>query len=51
MGNYIWDKKEIFDFIDDVLNLVCFVNFFEGILGKGIIYVKVNGKEFVVINL
>ncbi|MCY7763345.1 2',3'-cyclic-nucleotide 2'-phosphodiesterase [Bacillus spizizenii] len=51
MGNHTWDKKEIFDFIDDVPNLVRPANFPEGTPGKGITYVKANGKELAVINL
>ncbi len=34
MGNHTWDKKEIFDFIDDVPNLVRPANFPEGTPGK-----------------
>lgn len=44
-------QKEIFDFIDDVPNLVRPANFPEGTPGKGITYVKANGKELAVINL
>ncbi|MCY8499443.1 2',3'-cyclic-nucleotide 2'-phosphodiesterase [Bacillus atrophaeus] len=51
MGNHTWDKKEIFDFIDDVPHLVRPANFPEGTPGKGITYVKANGKELAVINL
>ncbi|MCI4166729.1 2',3'-cyclic-nucleotide 2'-phosphodiesterase [Bacillus spizizenii] len=51
MGNHTWDKKEIFDFIDDVPNLVRPANFPEGTPGKGITHVKANGKELAVINL
>ncbi|MCY8700965.1 2',3'-cyclic-nucleotide 2'-phosphodiesterase [Bacillus spizizenii] len=51
MGNHTWDKKEIFYFIDDVPNLVRPANFPEGTPGKGITYVKANGKELAVINL
>ncbi|MCY9376690.1 MULTISPECIES: 2',3'-cyclic-nucleotide 2'-phosphodiesterase [Bacillus] len=51
MGNHTWDKKEIFDFIDDVPNLVRPANFPEGTPGKGITYVKANGKELAVMNL
>ncbi|MCY8521980.1 2',3'-cyclic-nucleotide 2'-phosphodiesterase [Bacillus atrophaeus] len=51
MGNHTWDKKEIFDFIDEVPHLVRPANFPEGTPGKGITYVKANGKELAVINL
>ena len=43
--------KEIFDFIDDVPHLVRPANFPEGTPGKGITYIKSNGKELAVINL
>ncbi|QQD83717.1 TIGR00282 family metallophosphoesterase [Bacillus siamensis] len=51
MGNHTWDKREIFDFIDDVPHLVRPANFPEGTPGKGITYIKSNGKELAVLNL
>jgi len=51
MGNHTWDKKEIFEFIDEAKALVRPANFPEGTPGKGIVYVEVDGKELAVINL
>ncbi len=51
LGNHSWDKKEIFDFIDDAKYLVRPANFPEGVPGKGIVYLKVNQLEVAVINL
>lgn len=33
MGNYMWDNKDIFEFIDDVKKMVCLVNFLEDVFG------------------
>lgn len=51
MGNHTWDKKEIFEFIDEAKNIVRPANFPEGTPGKGILYIPVEGKELAVINL
>lgn len=51
MGNHTWNKKEIFDFIDDAKQLIRPANFPTGNPGKGIAYVKSAGKELAVINL
>lgn len=51
MGNHTWDKKEIFEFIDDAPWLVRPANFPEGTPGQGMKFVKVNGMEVAVINL
>ena len=51
LGNHSWDKKEIFDFIDDAKYLVRPANFPKGVPGKGIVYLKVNQLEVAVINL
>jgi len=51
MGNHTWDKREIFEFIDDAKYLIRPANFPEGTPGKGITYVDVEGKELAVINL
>ena len=51
LGNHSWDKKEIFDFIDDAKYLVRPANFPQGVPGKGIVYLKVNQLEVAVINL
>lgn len=51
MGNHTWDKREIFEFIDDAKYLVRPANFPENTPGKGITYIPVNGKELAIINL
>ncbi|MBD1379291.1 TIGR00282 family metallophosphoesterase [Metabacillus arenae] len=51
LGNHSWDKKEIFEFIDETPNLIRPANFPEGNPGKGIFFAKVFGKEIAVINL
>ncbi|AIF43689.1 TIGR00282 family metallophosphoesterase [Virgibacillus sp. SK37] len=51
MGNHTWDKKEIFDFIDDAKNLIRPANFPENNPGKGIVYININGQEVAVVNL
>ncbi|QKS71366.1 TIGR00282 family metallophosphoesterase [Paenalkalicoccus suaedae] len=51
MGNHMWDKKEIFDFIDDAEHVIRPANFPEGTPGKGMVIKKVRGKKLAVINL
>ncbi|TGB04732.1 TIGR00282 family metallophosphoesterase [Halobacillus salinus] len=51
LGNHAWDKKEIFDFIDDAEYLVRPANFPEGTPGKGMTFVKTPKGEVAVINL
>lgn len=51
MGNHTWNKREIFDFIDEAPYLIRPANFPENNPGKGIVYVKVNDEEVAVINL
>lgn len=51
MGNHTWDKKEIFEFIDDAPNIIRPANFPEGTPGKGIQYLNCNGTKVAVINL
>lgn len=51
MGNHTWDKREIFDFIDDAKRLVRPANFPEGTPGKGLIFYNLNGIEIAIINL
>ncbi|ALX47604.1 TIGR00282 family metallophosphoesterase [Lentibacillus amyloliquefaciens] len=51
MGNHTWDKKEIFEFIDEANNLVRPANFPEGTPGKGIVFINLNGTEVAVINV
>ncbi|RYG73813.1 TIGR00282 family metallophosphoesterase [Lentibacillus lipolyticus] len=50
MGNHTWDKKEIFEFIDDAKNMIRPANFPEDTPGKGITFVNINGTEAAVIN-
>ncbi|GLO66066.1 MULTISPECIES: TIGR00282 family metallophosphoesterase [Oceanobacillus] len=51
MGNHTWDKKEIFEFIDDAHNMIRPANFPDSNPGKGIVYSNFNGKEIAIINL
>ncbi|MCT2534598.1 TIGR00282 family metallophosphoesterase [Aquibacillus koreensis] len=51
MGNHTWDKKEIFEFIDDAKNMVRPANFPEDTPGKGLMFVKSNKHEVAIINL
>ncbi|MFG6148841.1 TIGR00282 family metallophosphoesterase [Halobacillus sp. B23F22_1] len=51
LGNHAWDKKEIFDFIDDAEYMVRPANFPEGTPGKGLTFIKTPKTEVAVINL
>lgn len=51
LGNHAWDKKEIFDFIDNAERMVRPANFPEGTPGKGLTFIKDNGVELAIINL
>ncbi|GGH73823.1 metallophosphoesterase [Compostibacillus humi] len=51
MGNHTWDKKEIFEFIDDAKYIIRPANFPEGTPGKGMVFIQANGKEIAIINL
>jgi 2',3'-cyclic-nucleotide 2'-phosphodiesterase len=51
MGNHTWDKKEIFEFIDDAKNMIRPANFPEGTPGKGMTFLNINGVELAVLNL
>lgn len=51
MGNHTWDKKEIFEFIDDAKYLIRPANFPENNPGKGIVYLNLNGTLVAVINI
>lgn len=51
MGNHTFDKKEIFEFIDDAKKIVRPANYPEGTPGKGITYVNINGTLVAIINL
>ncbi|UCZ51654.1 TIGR00282 family metallophosphoesterase [Bacillus shivajii] len=50
LGNHAWDKKEIFDFIDDAKDLVRPANFPSGTPGVGYVIKKVGNKSVAVIN-
>lgn len=51
MGNHTFDKREVFDFIDDAKLMIRPANYPIGTPGKGIGYVNVNGVEIAIINL
>ncbi|HLQ98712.1 MAG TPA: TIGR00282 family metallophosphoesterase [Candidatus Dormibacteraeota bacterium] len=51
LGNHAWNKKEIFDFIDDAKYLIRPANFPIGNPGSGITFININGVEIAVINL
>ncbi|MBM7572099.1 TIGR00282 family metallophosphoesterase [Aquibacillus albus] len=51
MGNHTWDKKDIFEFINDARYMVRPANFPEDTPGKGLLFVKSNKLEVAVINL
>ncbi|WP_257351469.1 TIGR00282 family metallophosphoesterase [Pseudalkalibacillus decolorationis] len=51
MGNHTWDNKEIFDFIDDVPQMVRPANFPENTPGQGYTLIKVNDVEFGIVNM
>ncbi len=44
MGNHTWDKKEIFDFIDDADYLIRPANFSDEAPGKGMASITKNGQ-------
>lgn len=50
-GNHIWDKKEIFQFIDDEPYLIRPANYPEGTQGKGYCIFEYQDKKIGVINL
>lgn len=51
MGNHTFDKKEVFDFIEDTDKMIRPANYPEGTPGEGIGFVNVNGTEVAIINL
>jgi len=51
MGNHTWDKKEVFEFIDDAKNMVRPANFPEDTPGKGMTFVNLNGTDVAIINM
>lgn len=50
-GNHVWDKKEVFEFIDDVDWLIRPLNYPPGTPGQGFVNLKVKGSNVVVFNL
>ncbi len=50
-GNHIWDKKEIFQFINEADNLLRPANYPTGVPGRGYRVFERNGGRFAVINL
>ncbi len=50
-GNHIWDKKEIYEFIEEAQNLLRPANYPEGVPGKGYAVFSKGGQKFAVINL
>lgn len=51
LGNHTWDKREVFDFIDDEKYLVRPANFPKDTPGQGIAFIKFNDLEIAVISL
>lgn len=51
LGNHAWDKKEIFEFIDEAKYLVRPANYPEGTPGNGLVFLNFNDVEIAVINL
>ncbi|OZM58646.1 TIGR00282 family metallophosphoesterase [Lottiidibacillus patelloidae] len=51
LGNHTWDKRDIFEFIDDAPHLVRPANFPKDTPGKGYTLLKVNNLLLAVVNL
>lgn len=52
MGNHVWDKKEIFDFIDQEPRIIRPANYPKGVPGKGWNIYSINSQtKIIVINL
>ena len=49
-GNHIWDKKDIYEYIDEADNLIRPINYPIGTPGKGVVVFEVNGQKVGVIN-
>ena len=49
-GNHIWDKKDIFSYIDNADKLLRPINYPQGTLGKGSEIFEINGLKIGVIN-
>jgi len=50
-GNHIWDRKEVYEFIDSSPELLRPANYPEGVPGRGYGVFEVGGKTIAVINL
>ena len=50
-GNHIWDKKDIFEYIDDANNLLRPINYPVGTRGKGLQVFEIAGHRFAVISV
>ena len=50
-GNHIWDKKDIYDYIDEVTNLVRPINYPDGTRGVGSQIFEIKGQKLAVINV
>ena len=49
-GNHIWDKKDIYDYIDDAKNLVRPINYPSGTRGVGSQIFEIKGQKLAIIN-
>ena len=50
-GNHIWDKKDIYDFIEDSECLIRPINYPKETIGKGYAVFEINGHKIAVINV
>ena len=50
-GNHIWDKKDVYEYINDADNLVRPINYPKGTPGKGVQVFEFNGHKIAVINI
>lgn len=50
-GNHSWDKKEIYDYLNNSDSILRPYNYPEGVAGKGYIIKEVNGNKIAVISL
>lgn len=51
MGNHTWNNKQIYDYIDDVNNIVRPYNYPDGLPGKGYVTVNYNGLKITVFQM
>ena len=50
-GNHIWDKKDVYEYIDDASNLVRPINYPSGTRGQGRAVFEVSGHKIAVMNV